>query len=626
MNMIAKRFSLLKLLLCCILSFGLLLPALVCVQPVSAAGATNSYSTAAKQRIGEKYAGLVSDETLQALQSADTAESGNAAAETVLEEAKGNKLFTFAVMSDVHMNVDGHGDATPNGAPGDTDVQFQNALNGLYRTFPETQLLIVDGDITCNGMEAEYQKYLMPILNYDIPVLTAIGNHEYRINETIDGVSYSRDSRDPEELERLSALTQTRFLDTINEYFENKGMPTTDKVYYDRYYGGYHFILLGSEARTNDTSTTKVMGEASVISDEQIAWLREKLAETDPDQPVFVMTHNPLNNTVTESEDYRWGLGAEASEQIKEVLADYPQAIVISGHVHNGYIGDEATVVTSYGTFLDLPAFEYNVFDNIANDIGYIADIYDGCVLFTPYDFTNERPLYEGIVRVDRAVSETLATAYDKDGTAAPDGNGSMILDLQGETKVDGLRVIPADGETLLSYKVEISSDNVTYTTIAEGTFLNDPATNNVFGSDTDSLTNKIFFDKIYTTRYIRYTTTEGTCEQPTLCATFLGEDMSELRALYRSILTAGEQKSEALAAAMAQAKSVIENRDSDAETIAAALQALQSASGTDTPQSPADNTALIVGLSVAAAVVVIAAVTAVILIKKKKSASKKED
>ena len=266
------------------------------------------------------------------------------------------------------------------------------------------------------------------------------------------------------------------------------------------------------------------------------------------------------------------------------------------------------------------------MFDNIANDIGYIADIYDGCVLFTPYDFTNERPLYEGIVRVDRAVSETLATAYDKNGTAAPDGNGSMILDLQGETKVDGLRVIPADGETLLSYKVEISSDNVTYTTIAEGTFLNDPATNNVFGSDTDSLTNKIFFDKIYTTRYIRYTTTEGTCEQPTLCATFLGEDMSELRALYRSILTAGEQQSEALAAAMAQAKSVIENRHSDAEPIAAALQALQSASGTDTPQSPADNTALIVGLSVAAAVVVIAVVTAVILIKKKKSVSKKED
>ena len=90
--------------------------------------------------------------------------------------------------------------------------------------------------------------------------------------------------------------------------------------------------------------------------------------------------------------------------------------------------------------------------------------------------------------------------------------------------------------------------------------------------------------------------------------------------------LTLCAQQSEALAAAMAQAKSVIENRDSDAETIAAALQALQSASGTDTPQSPADNTALIVGLSVAAAVVVIAVVTAVILIKKKKSASKKED
>lgn len=619
-----KHFPFLKGLLCCILSFGLLIPVTVTALAASDAGtaATSSYSTAEKQRIAEKYKGIVSNAALQKLLNTDTEESGNAAADAVLQEAKSKSLFTFALMSDVHMNTDDKGDAVSNGAPGDTDKQLETALQQLYETYPQTQLLVINGDVTCNGMEEEYQKYLMNILNCDIPVLTSIGNHEYRINETIDGVRYHRDSTDPEELERLSELAQTRFLNTVNEYFETKDMQTTDKVYYDRWIGGYHFILLGSEARTNDIAETKVKGEASVISDEQIAWLREKLAETNPGEPVFVMTHNPLNNTVAESEDYRWGLGAEDSEQIKKVLSEYPQAIVISGHVHNGYIGDDATVVTPYGTFLDLPAFEYNVFDNIANDIGYIADIYESCVIFTPYDFTDARPLYQGIIRVDRTVSETLTTAYDIDASSSPDDNGSIVLDLASDKKIDGLRVIPANGETLLKYKVEISSDNKNYTIIEEGEFLNDPATNNIFETATDSLTNKIFFDRTYTARYIRYTTTEGTCVQPTLYATFYGEDMSDLRELYLSILLSDKQQNDELTTAMAQAKSVLENRYSTQESISSALQALKNATGdTDALQEPHQvNVPLIVGISAAVVVVIAVSVIAFLFIKKKKS------
>ncbi len=610
-----------KLLACCLLSCGLLLPTAVTAAAAPAAQA-NAYTDAQKQRIVQKYEGVVSEQTLSALKNAADAAAGNAAADAVLAEAQQKSLFDFALMSDVHMNTDGYGDAVAHDAPGNTDEQFEDALETLYGTYPQTQLLLVNGDITCNGMEAEYQKYLMPILNYDIPVLTSIGNHEYRINETIDGVTYNRDSTDPQELERLSELARGRFLNTVNTYFESMGMPTTETVYYDRYFGGYHFILLGSEARTNDKSATKVQGEASVISDEQIAWLREKLAETDPDRPVFVFTHNPLNNTVPESEDFRWGLGAEDSDKIKAVLADYPQAIVISGHLHNGYIGDDATYVSSFGTCIDLPSFEYNVFDYKATDIGYIVNVFENCVLFTPYNYTDGTPLYEGIIRVDRTVAETLAEGYDLAGSQSADADGGTVLDLQKECKTDGLRVVPQSGGTLLSYKVEISTDGQTYTTAAEGAFANSAAANN-FPAETDSLTNKIFFDRVYTARYIRYTTTEGTETQPLLHATFTGEDKSDLRALYRELLQADGPQNEALAAAMQQAKTVIEDKHAAADSIQAALLALQNASGRGEQPPQNDNTVLIVCLCAAAALLLAGGVTAAVLVKKKKAAPK---
>ena len=68
------------------------------------------------------------------------------------------------------------------------------------------------------------------------------------------------------------------------------------------------------------------------ISQDQQKWLKEKLAENyRKGKPIFVFLHQPLDGGKSDNTDW---VGAEQSEQIREILSQYPEVILFTSHTH----------------------------------------------------------------------------------------------------------------------------------------------------------------------------------------------------------------------------------------------------------------------------------------------------
>ena len=96
--------------------------------------------------------------------------------------------------------------------------------------------------------------------------------------------------------------------------------------YHDHWIDGYHFIFLGTEVGLELFCS---------LSEAQLAWLDDKLSEeASSDKPVFLFLHQPLKDTVAGSlESQKW-FGVTQDEELKAILAKYPQAILFTGHTH----------------------------------------------------------------------------------------------------------------------------------------------------------------------------------------------------------------------------------------------------------------------------------------------------
>ena len=219
-------------------------------------------------------------------------------------------LASFTVLSDVHVTQS---------ASNVFNRNFVNALKQVSKYMPDSDALILSGDITNNGKTPEYEKLMDAISNYQesLPsVYFAIGNHDMMLN---------RD--DPE-----------RQIDYFLEYTQMPGN------YYQFDMDGYSFFVIGSDGQPDSVA---IGSDVSWMSQEQLDWLAEGLAEEAaraPEQPIFVISHQPLLNTVPESH-YET---IQQNDELMAILEQYPQVIFISGHTH--YALDVETDVNSgYG-------------------------------------------------------------------------------------------------------------------------------------------------------------------------------------------------------------------------------------------------------------------------------------
>ena len=206
---------------------------------------------------------------------------------TVLEET--GPVMRFAVISDVHIRSSSSTDVY--------SMHFMSALNDMNQILPSSSsnALVFVGDFTDGGAVAQYDAFntMLNSVQHGTPYFV-LGNHEI--------FNYSDYNT-----AKTNFLTKT-------------GMPG---VYYDKLINGYHFIFLGSES---------INGNSIYLSTTQLQWLQQKLSENAAsNKPVFVFMHQPLSNTVAGSDAMK---DVTQDSQVKSILAQYPQAVLMTGHTH----------------------------------------------------------------------------------------------------------------------------------------------------------------------------------------------------------------------------------------------------------------------------------------------------
>lgn len=137
-------------------------------------------------------------------------------------------------------------------------------------------------------------------------------------------------------------LSKSKSYEETDEFIRFFGRDTeTDQMYT---YGnramqlnGYTFIALESTGLQNGVCRFST-ATLNFLEDEL-----QKSVARDPSAPIFIITHvRPDKHTVLNGEDFN-----EGSKMLTEILADYPQAIVWGGHVHDSLNYPAAIVQTA---------------------------------------------------------------------------------------------------------------------------------------------------------------------------------------------------------------------------------------------------------------------------------------
>ncbi|MGI5856301.1 MAG: metallophosphoesterase family protein [Candidatus Merdivicinus sp.] len=202
--------------------------------------------------------------------------------------------YSFAVLSDIHISQNNYYIYNRN---------YTRMVRDVIKNMPDIQAMIYTGDVTNNGKPIEFSvlsKLLDQFQNQLPTQYLLLGNHDL-------------------------ALNQNNWGQQTYNFMEYTGMPG---IYYSFELGGSSFLCLGSEDATGTDTVTASIGKY------QLEWLAGKLegaAAADPTAPIFVFIHQPLQNTL---------IGSEVSaivqnDQLRELLDQYPQAVVFSGHTHS---------------------------------------------------------------------------------------------------------------------------------------------------------------------------------------------------------------------------------------------------------------------------------------------------
>jgi Calcineurin-like phosphoesterase len=204
------------------------------------------------------------------------------------EGKKKDNSVNFAVMSDIQMKDND-----------DDDIEkLERAMDMVNKYAPNQDAIAVVGDLTNNGREKQYNRFMTSFLEKKQPdavPLLAIGNHDYWNN--------------------LTAIT------SHNRFKDKTGMK---HIFYHHVINGYHFIVLGPESGTTH----------GLYSISQIKWLKKQLEmakKDDKKQPIFVFLHQHIRGTVYGSDE--WGTAINQTA-LYETLKQYPQVITFSGHSH----------------------------------------------------------------------------------------------------------------------------------------------------------------------------------------------------------------------------------------------------------------------------------------------------
>lgn len=301
-------------------------------------------------------------------------------------------IMSFEVISDAHISGTNNS-ASPN-------QKLIDAMDDIANDYTSGVSAVLNcGDYSNYASESETQGYFNIIAPYkdQFEILTAMGNHDVRW------------------LSGGWEEAEGRYLGYNQDYM---GDTPDGQSYFDKWIGGYHFIVLNTQWDTKDRA---------YLSPEELDWFEETLAEdASPDKPIFVVLHQPLYDTYTNSN--AWPAGAQ-DHQIKEILRDYPQTVMFNGHIHDG-LGAIEVKQTDYGVMVDVPGMNSNDYGDGRGQLGFHVTVYDGKVRLDLRDYANDEWVSEYTYEFE--ISEgaypegkTADISFDDETASDSTGNGN---------------------------------------------------------------------------------------------------------------------------------------------------------------------------------------------------------
>lgn len=292
---------------------------------------------------------------------------GNFASKDEFKVKDDDVLLNFAAISDIHMTED--------------ILRPQMLKCGLYEMAnaqDKLDALVLTGDMTNNGYTTEYENLKKSFESFSPAkeLLMAVGNHDTWTDED--------DRYEPAK-------------ELFIQYSKEISGRELSECYYSTEINGYTFIVLASEG-------TRV---AAYISETQLQWLRAEMDKaSEKGLPVFVISHWPLAQTHglpgtwddEENPSILEGSLGDQSAAVEEILKDYENVFMISGHIHSGFSNESQqklygyTTVESDGSFhsINLPSYMYmGSHGNMMSGCGYCFEVYEDEVVLRARNFTS---------------------------------------------------------------------------------------------------------------------------------------------------------------------------------------------------------------------------------------------
>jgi len=177
------------------------------------------------------------------------------------------------------------------------------AINDMLTLDPDLFVLI--GDVVHHGFPEEYaivKNMLRPVQARKIPLYMSMGNHEFYNHQLTDN--------------QARALFAMEF--GLKEIFTSI---VKDNV---------HVVLLSPEYRAGAWRSR----DWARLSDAQLKWFDQVLSE-HRDKVTLVCLHQPLNDTVEQSQYVDWIARTEQTPQLLSIAMRHPQIKCwVSGHTH----------------------------------------------------------------------------------------------------------------------------------------------------------------------------------------------------------------------------------------------------------------------------------------------------
>ncbi|MGG4607958.1 metallophosphoesterase family protein [Providencia sp. Me31A] len=281
--------------------------------------------------------------------------------------------------------------------------------------------LVMSGDIANSHgrRQASFQAFQNTVpTEYHKNLILMLGNHDVRTGASHDG------SLDPD------------LVNLYQDYLKSFGVSTTSNTMcVASSINNYHFLCLNTDLGLKDMMELK---------QESIDWLKIELAKkAEPEKPIFIVTHQPLN-----SSHWRAGLFGGFGKQdaeIKQIFADYPQIVLLNGHIHNG-LGVIEFIQRPFGSLVEIPSLTRSENGVKKSGTGWMLNIEKNRLIFEAWNFYENHRLKEYDKTLEIPLFPVLANKLkncndDEGKQLAKEANHFMSLMYKNDTPLGDLTI-----------------------------------------------------------------------------------------------------------------------------------------------------------------------------------------